>query len=152
LTGTSRIFWGQRRTFYSGSNGHFLICHATFQKPANGDREKLLRYMSHRWCSLMHVLVLGTLPQFLQGAKTAILAKFSTRFSIGGLLFHKGKEYGKLKITFSSLTIVLRPHQIWWGRLNSHRVTLTQSGVGRPVLLADSGLIAFCSRKENTKS
>jgi len=68
------FFMGQRRKFYNGANGHFLLCRTNSQKPASGDRENYWWYMSHRWFSLTHARLGfgGPLPKFLQLAKTAI--------------------------------------------------------------------------------
>jgi len=55
--------------------------------------------MSLRCFSLMHGLILGPLSDFFYSIRQQrqFWAKISTRFSIGGLLFHNGKEYGKSK-------------------------------------------------------
>jgi len=60
--------------------------------------------LSHGRLSLMHVSVLGSPQSFTKvGQKLQFWAKFSTRFSNGGLLFHVREEYGKSKtITFIS--------------------------------------------------
>jgi len=129
LAEPSSIFSGAKKTnIYNGANGHFLLCRTDSQKPANGERVKLLGmgYMSHRWFSLTHGLVSWDPPQFLQAAKKLqFWAKFSTMFLIGGLLFYNEKEYRKPKTVMS---IGLWPNQIWWG------------SVRRAILLSACGL------------
>jgi len=74
LEGPSPNFSGtQKRKNYKGANGHFLLFYSNYQKAANGDREDYWGYMSHKWFSLMPILVFEGPYQFLQGrAKPAI--------------------------------------------------------------------------------
>jgi len=58
---------------------------------------EIVGYMSHGQFSLIHVLVIGGPSSGFYRGKLQFWAKLSTRFGIGGLLFHNWEEYGKSK-------------------------------------------------------
>ena len=89
FAGPSLFFQGPKNEIFTiAPLGTFFFVNANFQKPAGRDWENYWGYMSYWWFSLTHVLVFGDAPQFLQGQKRQFWATFSTRFGIGGFLFH----------------------------------------------------------------
>jgi len=74
LVGPSPIFSeAKKRKFYNGANGHVLLCDVNIsvnsERLANGDQRNYLGYLSHRWFSIMHVLVSGGPSLIFTGGK-----------------------------------------------------------------------------------
>jgi len=74
-----------------------LLCVANSQRPASGDGGNYWIYVAQVVLTNACLGFGGTLPNFLQGTKWQFWATFSKRVSMGVLLFHNGKDYGKSK-------------------------------------------------------